>query len=326
MKTFQIFVISVVLAVLVVSNIASFAVSSPTILSVKTDKKIINVDNSVTISGYVSPSIIKHGQDLLIQVFNPVGELYLSDSLNVTKSLVATGTYFYGFDFNGKPAIPGNYEIMMTYGNYDVETIVTYLTGNDNPDLYYSYVIQAANQTYPVRYKITQGNEVESMSLDSIANLLRVGVNSDVNNGTLTIEIPRIILDSTQNGADLNYTAVIVHGTLALDKSPISIIETNTSHLTRTLQVGLENGTQEIWIYGTKTGISNQLGNMTVSSSNALPLPLQQMRSGILPQDVKCRYGFVHVIKSEDGFPACIHPDDLTKLVQRGWAKVQTLS
>lgn len=161
------------------------------------------------------------------------------------------------------------------------------------------------------------------MSLNSIANLLKVGVNSSVGNSTLTIEIPRSILDAVQNGIDLNYTVMMVQGPLVLGKTLVHVTEINTSLFTRTLQIGLENGTKEIWIYGTKTGIqgTSQGGNMTLSSSNVLLLPLQQLRSGISSQDVKCRYGFALVIKSEDGSPACIHPDDVTKFVQRGWAK-----
>lgn len=307
---------------LIISNIAAFAVSSQTILSVKADKKIINVDNGVTISGYIAPYIIKHGQDLSIQVFNPVGELYLSDSLNLTNTLVATGTYLYAFDFNGRPAIPGNYEIMVTYGPYDAETIVTYIKGNDDPSIYYSYFVQIANQTYPIRFRIS-GGEVEFMSLDPIADLLRVGVNSSAGNGTLTIEIPRSVLDAKQDGTDLNYTVMMVRGNLVLGKTPVHLTEISSSLLTRTLQIGLDNGTREIWIYGTKTGTQgpSQGQNMTVSSSSVLPLPLQQLRSGISAQDIKCRYGFTLVIKSEDGLPACIHPGDVTKLVQRGWAK-----
>lgn len=322
MNSFQTLITSIFLAALMVTNITAFAVSSPTVLSVKASHKVINVDNGVTISGYIAPSMIRHGENLSIKVFNPVGQLYLSDSLNLTKKLIAAGTYFYAFDFNGKPAMPGNYEIMVTYGAYDAETVVTYIKGNDDSGTYYSYFVQIANQTYPIRYRISQGSEIDFMSVTPTANLLQVGVDS-VYNGTLTIEIPRSVIDAKQNGIDINYTVMMVQGRMVLSKTPAHVAQISNSFATRTSQIGLEKGTREIWIYGTQTGtqVPSQGGNMTIFSSNVLPLPLQQLRSGIPAKDVKCRNDFTLVIKAEDGSPACVKSDDITKLVQRGWAK-----
>lgn len=305
------------------TNLSAFADSSQTILSVKTDKKLIAANNGVTITGYVAPSIIRNGENLSIKVFNPVGELYLSDYLNLTNTFIATNTYLYGFDFNGKPAIPGNYEIMVTYGNYDAETIVTYIKGNDDPSVYYSYFIQIDNQTLPIRYKITQGSEITSMSMDPTANLLQVGVNSNVDNGTLTMEIPRSVIDAKQNGMDINYSVRMIQGTVVLSKTPSHVAGITKSIDTRTLQIGLEEGQREVWIYGTQTGIQGfgQGENMTENLNKILPLPLQQLRAGIQAKDVKCKSDFTLVFKSEDGSPACVKFDDIAKLVQRGWAK-----
>ncbi|MDE1838467.1 MAG: hypothetical protein KGH87_00970 [Thaumarchaeota archaeon] len=47
--------------------------------------------------------------------------------------------------------------------------------------------------------------------------------------------------------------------------------------------------------------------------------PLQQIRSGIAPNEIKCD-NLVLAIKKEDNTPACILPDDLANLVIRGWA------
>ncbi|MDE1766793.1 MAG: hypothetical protein KGI27_11060 [Thaumarchaeota archaeon] len=49
--------------------------------------------------------------------------------------------------------------------------------------------------------------------------------------------------------------------------------------------------------------------------------PLQQFKSGIKAEDVKCADGLTLVIKSEDDFPACVKPDAAQKLMARGWAK-----
>ncbi|MDE1766798.1 MAG: hypothetical protein KGI27_11085 [Thaumarchaeota archaeon] len=50
-------------------------------------------------------------------------------------------------------------------------------------------------------------------------------------------------------------------------------------------------------------------------------LPLQQFKSGIKAEDVKCSDGFTLVIKAEDGSPACVRPDTAHILAERGWTK-----
>ena len=49
--------------------------------------------------------------------------------------------------------------------------------------------------------------------------------------------------------------------------------------------------------------------------------PLEQFKSGISALDVKCKIDFVHIIKAEDGSPACVKPNTVDILVKRGWAK-----
>lgn len=48
--------------------------------------------------------------------------------------------------------------------------------------------------------------------------------------------------------------------------------------------------------------------------------PLRQIASGTAPRDVKCNIGFVLVIKAEDNSPACVRPEHVALLVNRGWA------
>ncbi len=49
-------------------------------------------------------------------------------------------------------------------------------------------------------------------------------------------------------------------------------------------------------------------------------LPLEQFKSGIKAEDVKCADGFTLVIKSDDGSPACVKLDSAYMLIKRGWA------
>ncbi|MDE1726171.1 MAG: hypothetical protein KGH89_02770 [Thaumarchaeota archaeon] len=254
MNLFRALITSMFLVTLIGANTTAFAVSSPTMLSIQPSHKMIDVNNIVPVICYLSPTIIKPSENLSIKVFDPLGQLYYSDSLNLTNNAVAAGTYNYGFDFNGKPAAPGNYEIMASYGSYDAETLVTYLSGNNDPNVYYSYLVQIADQTHPIRYKTTQGSEVESMSVTPTSNLLQVVVDSSVDNGTLMLEVPRSVTDAKQNGNDVNYVVLMSQGTIVLSKTPAHFTEINSSFDTRTLQIDLEKGIKEIWIYGTQAG------------------------------------------------------------------------
>ena len=57
----------------------------------------------------------------------------------------------------------------------------------------------------------------------------------------------------------------------------------------------------------------------STSNSKIIPLPLKQFKSGIAANDVKCGQGLQLVIKAEDGSPACVKSDTLSKLIERGW-------
>ncbi|MGI0087980.1 MAG: hypothetical protein ACREBI_08490 [Nitrosotalea sp.] len=50
--------------------------------------------------------------------------------------------------------------------------------------------------------------------------------------------------------------------------------------------------------------------------------PFKQLKNGTSTSDVKCKAGFVLVIKTLDGSPACVKPDTAKKLVERGWGIV----
>ena len=47
--------------------------------------------------------------------------------------------------------------------------------------------------------------------------------------------------------------------------------------------------------------------------------PIKQFKSGIDSEKVICRDGLVLLVKPTNGFPACVKPDSVQKLVERGW-------
>jgi len=50
--------------------------------------------------------------------------------------------------------------------------------------------------------------------------------------------------------------------------------------------------------------------------------PLKQFKLGVAAGDVKCKEGFMLVIKAHDGSPACVKPLTYNKLAERGWANL----
>ena len=47
--------------------------------------------------------------------------------------------------------------------------------------------------------------------------------------------------------------------------------------------------------------------------------PLKQFESGIYHSEIRCKDGLKLVMKSSNSFPACVKPDTIPKLVERGW-------
>jgi hypothetical protein len=68
--------------------------------------------------------------------------------------------------------------------------------------------------------------------------------------------------------------------------------------------------------------ISNTDYEITLEMSGVnIEPPLKQFKSGIAVQDITCNRGLQLIIKSEDNSPACVKPDTVSQLVQRGWTK-----
>lgn len=56
-------------------------------------------------------------------------------------------------------------------------------------------------------------------------------------------------------------------------------------------------------------------------TEEVLGTPLQQIKKGISPQDVKCKDGLELIFKATDGSPACVTIFTKDRLEQRGWAE-----
>lgn len=76
----------------------------------------------------------------------------------------------------------------------------------------------------------------------------------------------------------------------------------------------------EMYEYGSAYNLSG-IENQDLDVSADIVPPLKQFKSGIPANIVKCDDSLQLVIKADDGVPACVRPDNVSKLVYRGWAK-----
>jgi len=76
------------------------------------------------------------------------------------------------------------------------------------------------------------------------------------------------------------------------------------------------SGGREAWEAEDKTLEKNMAKPETAKISS----PLKQINDGIEPTKVTCTEGLELVLKSSSGYPACVKPSSVTKLIERGWA------
>ena len=96
-----------------------------------------------------------------------------------------------------------------------------------------------------------------------------------------------------------------------------------------------KDATTSVWQVVATSGLEQERVDVIVNSINqTMPTinfccttrsfatsPLEQLKSGVQPQDVKCEQGFQLILKTEDSSPACVQQGNAEKLVQRGWAQ-----
>jgi phage-related protein len=125
-------------------------------------------------------------------------------------------------------------------------------TGGDTANATDSRTVTASNtfnltiddQKYPLMYNIT-GGEVSSITADRAQSTLLINVASR-EDGTLTIELPRNVIDSKAQGNTDEEYAVFV------DDQPNDFEETTNNNEARVLEIGFDNGAEQIEIAGTQ--------------------------------------------------------------------------
>jgi hypothetical protein len=117
------------------------------------------------------------------------------------------------------------------------------------------------DQTYPLMYNIT-GGEVSSITADRAQSTLLINIASR-EDGTLTIELPRNVIDSKAQGNTDEEYAVFV------DDQPNNFEETTNNNEARVLEIGFDNGAEQIEIAGTQLATIDTTGATATETDNA---------------------------------------------------------
>lgn len=200
---------------LVGTAIAQIGESEP--VTVQTDKEFYEFDypdpTIVIISGNVSSDILREGENIVIQVLNPMGARYRIDLVNVTAS---NGSYEYHMPIGGPIAgQSGEYKVLVSYrGTYQSETSFQYDAGGTVIDYFCmmrvcTYEVTVSNITHVIYYRMT--GTITNVTADIQSKSLILDAETG-RGGGLQIALPtELIVAETEQGNDDRF-AILVDG------------------------------------------------------------------------------------------------------------------
>lgn len=190
-----------------------------------------------------------------------------------------------------------------------------------NPD-FQIYKIKEKQYEFFIPYSITY-TKVQNIVLDCPSRSMVIYLEPASKNGTLTISIPRSLLDTKISENQDDDFFALVNG------QEIDYSETEKNQDVRTLIIPFNVDVKEIEIIanvviggGPTSGKSHcGVGSIDESPYYHLLSPLKQFKSGTRIDQIQCKEGFAVVIKKSNGNPNCVKRETLEKLRERGWAE-----
>lgn len=187
-------------------------------------------------------------------------------------------------------------------------------------DFYYSdsnfekYSVIANNYRYVIPYILPNGT-ISKISIDCNNSILELDVSTTVNQEWLTLALPRQLIDS-KLGPQGDDTFMILVDSTEVKYSDI------TSEKLRIVIIPISNETSSIKIIG--VNYPEHMGENTCDRKHNPPFtyllsPLKQFKSGILYGDIQCKDGLGLIVKTTNHHFACVKPESISKLFERGW-------
>ncbi len=209
-------------------------------ISVETDKTSYSVGSTVQITGEIASDTFVPGQQITLQVFNPDKSPYRFDPI-APKS---DGSYSYSMAIGGPLGVTGKWQVKVTYAGKVAETAFDLTGGVPSTP---TYQLKYEDMTFPIQYE--SDGSVKSMFVRPAEKKLVISIDGD-EEGTLTIVLPRQVIDAVQGTSDIKYivsTSDIDTG----NENLIDITERDVDGDSRTIVIEYDAGTDLIEIQGT---------------------------------------------------------------------------
>jgi predicted secreted protein with PEFG-CTERM motif len=204
--------------------------------TVATDKTDYSAGDTIKISGNVGQT--PTGQPLLIQVFNPKGAAYRFDQTTVA----ADGSYTYELKVGGKLGETGKYNVKVSYNGVSKETTFNFTAGQIGPGGQWKTTnVDIGGKTYQIQYMIT-GGTLNKLTADPSNATLTAMINSTTD-GSLSLKLPREIMDSKDGGKDSDYVVFV-------DQSE-DFADDDFGASVRTVTIPFSAGAEQIDVVGT---------------------------------------------------------------------------
>lgn len=157
-----------------------------------------------------------------------------------------------------------------------------------------------------------QMNGINEITINEETKSLQVFFSEKfVENRYLSISIPRDLIDHSE---DESFT--ISDGT----KNQI-VFEESTTDNYRTLNFDLSSSSSIVEIFGTQ--LFKQLPPQSESVFDLIS-PNKQHSAGVSPEKILCNEGFELILKADLESSACVKPQTISKLEERGWSSMRT--
>ena len=171
----------------------------------------------------------------------------------------------------------------------------------------------AEQYRYDIPYMISNGI-ISQMDMDCSNVELVLDVKSSDKQGWITLALPRQLIDSkTGDGKDDVF--FVLQDSKEIQPSDIA------SEKLRLLIIPFSNNASQVSILG--VNYPEQMGENACNGMQDPPIsylfsPLKQSKIGMPYSEIICMDDFILVQKYDDS-PACIKPESVPKLIERGW-------
>jgi hypothetical protein len=231
-------------------GIATFSMKEPAMpVTVKTNMPSFTPGQPIRVLGKVA-ELGSHS--VAVHLFSDSGMLLKYAEVSVNQNYTFTHEIIPDHDTD-----PGMYEILVTYDGkearttFEVKNSVVIVDDDDGvPVVTGTYRLLFDGHNHNIKFKFTGKEDIESMTINNQTKTLTMEIFSS-QNGTLTLEMPRRLIDSlSQNGTDARYaiSAVYANGTIA----NMTYSEENSTDRLRVITMDFEKNTDLITITGTR--------------------------------------------------------------------------